>query len=177
MKALLVIDVQEAIIQCKDFTNELNQIEQLIGHFKEKKLPVIFIRHIDPNSNFFKIEQESSMIYKPFQQSIEKVILKSKPSAFYQTELDAVLKQLGVDHLFITGFNAEFCCMFTAIAAYDRGYKVTFLEDAIGTVNDENSYEIKGLDVKELISTILHWSNVVQVIDHEELVEEYPELV
>ena len=101
------------------------------------------------------------------------IIEKKTPSAFFQTELSDKLEQLGVDHLFITGFNTEFCCQFTAIAAYDRGYRVTFIEDATGTVNDEATYEMKGLDVKDFVGTVLHWSNVIEVLDLEEYVENY----
>ena len=43
-------------------------------------------------------------------------------------------------HLFITGFSKEFCYMFTAIAAFDRGVNVTFIENATGTVNTDETY-------------------------------------
>ncbi|WP_318837467.1 cysteine hydrolase family protein [Psychrobacillus glaciei] len=101
------------------------------------------------------------------------VIEKKKPRAFFQTDLSEKLKQLGVDHLFITGFSTEFCCQFTAIADYDRGYQVTFIEDATGTVNDEATYEMKGLDVKDFVGTVLQRSNVIEVLDLEEYVDHY----
>lgn len=63
--------------------------------------------------------------------------------------------------------------MFTAISAFDRGYRVTFIEDATGTVNTEDTYEMKGLDIKDFVGTALHWSNVIEVLDYEEYVEEY----
>ena len=63
--------------------------------------------------------------------------------------------------------------MFTAIAAFDRGYKVTFIENATGTVNNDETYEMQGLDIKDFVGTVLHWSNVIEVLDYEEYVEEY----
>lgn len=84
-----------------------------------------------------------------------------------------MLEKLGVNHLFITGFNTEFCCMFTAISAFNRGYKVTFIENATGTVNTDETYEMQGLDIKDFVGTVLHWSNVIEVLDYEEYVEEY----
>lgn len=101
------------------------------------------------------------------------VIEKGTPSAFFQTELPNLLETLRIDHLFITGFNTEYCCMFTAIAAFDRGYKVTFIENATGTVNNDETYEMQGLDIKDFVGTVLHWSNVIEVLDYEEYVEEY----
>ena len=78
-----------------------------------------------------------------------------------------------MDHVFITGFNTEFCCQFTAIAAYDRGYQVTFIENATGTVNDENVYEMSRLNIRDFVGTVLHWSNVIEVLDLEEYEEIY----
>ena len=40
-----------------------------------------------------------------------------------------------------TVFITEFYCMFTAIAAFDRGFKVTFIENPTGTVNTEETYK------------------------------------
>ena len=57
--------------------------------------------------------------------------------------------------------------------SYDRGYKVTFIEDATGTVNNEETYEMPGLDIRDFVGTALHWSNVIEVLDYEEYVEVY----
>lgn len=174
MKALLVVDVQNVIVEFKDFQQELSKIERVIQDFKTGSAPVIFIRNIDDveTSPFYK-ETPSSELHHSLKNYADIVIEKKTPSAFFQTELSNQLEQLGVDHLFITGFNTEFCCQFTAIAAYDRGYKVTFIEDATGTVNDEAVYEMKGLDVRDFVGTVLHWSNVIEVLDVEEYSEKY----
>lgn len=174
MRALLVIDVQNLIVDFKDFQQELNNIESIIQDFKENGEPVIFIRNLDDDetSHFYK-ELPSSELHPSLKDYADIIIEKKTPSAFFQTELTDKLEQLSIDHLFITGFNAEFCCQFTAIAAYDRGYKVTFIEEATGTVNDESTYEMEGLDIRDFVGTVLHWSNVIEVLDQEEYVEEY----
>ena len=101
------------------------------------------------------------------------VIEKETPSAFFQTSLARKLEALEVDHLFIVGFNTEFCCQFTAIAAYDRGYQVTFIEEATGTINDSTVYEMQGLDIRDFVGTVLHWSDVIEVLDQDEYWELY----
>lgn len=174
MKALLVIDVQNAIVDLKDFHQELEGIENIIKDFRKNNEPVIFIRNIsdDENSSFYK-ESASSELHKSLNEYAEIVIDKKTPSAFFQTNLSEVLENMNVEHLFITGFNTEFCCQFTAIAGYDRGYKVTFIENATGTVNDENTYEMPSLDIRDFVGTYLHWSDVIEVLDLEEYEEEY----
>lgn len=86
-----------------------------------------------------------------------------------------LLQSRGVKHVFITGFNTVYCPLFTAIAAYDRGYNVTFIEDATATVNDDSVYEFPGLDIRDFVGTVFNWSNVIEVLDYEEYVEEYAE--
>nr|WP_277585561.1 isochorismatase family protein [Psychrobacillus antarcticus] len=152
----------------------MNHIESIIEDFKENEEPVVFIRNLDDEETSpFNKELTSSELHHSLKDYAEIVIEKKMPSAFFQTELSDRLEHLGVKHLFITGFNTEFCCQFTAIAAYDRGYQVTFIEDVTGTVNDEATYEMKGLDIRDFVGTALHWSNVIEVLDLEEYVDDY----
>lgn len=174
MEALLVIDVQNGIVEFADFQKELTVMKDVIEDFKRKGKPVVFIRHLD--------EEEESPLYKGSAGSelhsslkgyAEYIVEKKTPSAFFETDLSSLLEKLGVDHVFIIGFSTEFCCMFTAIAAFDRGYKVTFIEDGTGTANTAETYEMPGLDIKDFVGTVLHWSNAIEVLDYEEYVEVY----
>lgn len=174
MKALLVIDVQNGIVNLGNFQEELSLMENIIKDFKDAKIPVIFIRHLDDEeeSGLYK-NSIGSELHNSLKDYADYVIEKQTPSSFYNTELQGTLEKLGVDHVFITGFNTEFCCLFTAIAAFDRRYTVTFIENATGTVNTEETYEMPGLDIKDFVGTVLHWSNVIEVLDYDEYVEEY----
>lgn len=174
MQALLVIDVQNGIVNFKDFTEELTLIQTIMKDFKRNHQPVICIRHIDeePESPLY-LESAGSELHETVKDKGDYLIEKKTPSAFFQTALSDLLDKLEVNHLFITGFNTEFCCMFTAIAAYDRGFKVTFIEDATGTANDGETYEMEGLDIRDFVGTVLHWSDAIEVLDYEEYIELY----
>lgn len=174
MKALLVIDVQNGIVNFGNFKEELSLIENVIKDFKENSSPVIFMRHLDDSeeSPLYK-NSVGSELHSSLKDYADYVIEKQTPSSFFNTQLSNTLEKLGVYHLFITGFNTEFCCMFTAISGFDRGYKVTFIENATGTVNTDETYEMQGLDIKDFVGTVLHWSNAIEVLDYEEYVEEY----
>ena len=174
MKALLVIDVQKGIIDLGDFKKELSLMEGIIKDFKETSRPVIFMRHLgdEEESGLYK-HSVGSEIHNSFKGYADYVIEKKTPSSFYNTELQNTLEKLGVEHVFITGFNTEFCCMFTAIAAFDRGYTVTFIDNATGTVNSDETYEMPGIDIRDFVGTVLHWSNAIEVLDYEDYVEEY----
>lgn len=174
MKALLVIDVQEAIVSKGDFTKQLSVIEELSAQFKQDQCPVIFLKHVsqDEDSPFHESLPSSAIIEKlvPY---ADHIIKKETPNAYFETSLQDIVTEKNVTHLFITGFNAEFCCMFTTVASHMLGYKVTYLEDAVSSVNAGSEYEMDDLDVPEFIATVFHWSNVVEVLTEEEYKELY----
>ena len=124
MKALLVIDVQNGIVNFGDFKEELSLIENVIKDFKDSNSPVIFMRHLDDAEEIplFK-DSVGSELHSFLKDYADYVLEKQTPSSFFNTELSNTLEKIGVNHLFITGFNTEFCCMFTAISAFDRGFK------------------------------------------------------
>lgn len=175
MKALLVIDVQNGIVNYGDFNEELLLMENVIKDFKDHDRPVIFMRHVDDveESPLYK-HSVGSELHSSLKDYADYVLEKETSSSFYNTDLSITLQKLGVKHLFITGFNTEFCCMFTAISAFDRGYEVTFIENATGTVNNGETYEMEGLDIRDFVGTVLHWSATpIEVLDFEEYVEKY----
>lgn len=174
MKALLVIDFQTGFVEMGNFQREKDNVKHLIKNFIKNKEPIIFLKHIDENpDSSIAYGTNGSELDPDLRIHADYVIEKKSPSAFYQTNLDELLRSLDVNHLFITGFNTEYCPQFTAIAAYDRGYQVTFIEDATATVNDGHVYEFPGLDIRDFVGTVLHWSNVIEVLDFDEYMEEY----
>lgn len=65
---------------------------------------------------------------KPIGNEIE--ITKPGKGAFYATELQTILQQLGVTHLLFGGVTTEVCVQTTMREANDRGYECLLVEDA-----------------------------------------------
>ena len=61
----------------------------------------------------------------------EQVIVKKRYSAFFNTKLDQILKNLGVDTLIIVGINTHACVRMTAIDAYQRDYEVMIAKNCV----------------------------------------------
>ncbi|TGB03516.1 isochorismatase family protein [Halobacillus salinus] len=174
MKALLVIDVQNGLVDQGDFREEISLMDKMITDFNQDGSPVLFMKHSDEDEDSPLLKgSDGTRLHPSIEGYADLVIEKQTPSSFFNTDLSEELERRGVDHLFITGFNTEFCCMFTAIAAYDRGYEVTFVEDATATVNSGDTYEMAGLDIKDFVGTVLSWSDVIEVVKYEEYVEKY----
>ena len=67
----------------------------------------------------------------------EFVIEKRKLCVFRDTELESLLRNLGVEGLLIAGFITDWCVEQTGREAYDRGFKPIFLTDCIEALSNE----------------------------------------
>jgi nicotinamidase-related amidase len=93
----------------------------------------------------------------------EIVISKTTTSAFTSSNIDFVLKNLGVENLFVCGVVTNGCVSITAKDADDRGYHVILVGDCC-TANSEkahldaleqmNQYRMRAKDSTEVIEMI-----------------------
>ena len=65
------------------------------------------------------------------------VLNKTTIGAFASTGIDSLLRSLGRDQLYMTGVSTNMCVETTAREAADRGYGVTLVDDACGTIRQE----------------------------------------
>jgi ureidoacrylate peracid hydrolase len=65
-------------------------------------------------------------------QADDVVVYKHRFSGFYQTDLDAILKQLGVKYLVVTGCTTSVCVESTVRDAMFRDYSCVLLADCMG---------------------------------------------
>lgn len=154
--ALLVIDMQRYFLnpESPEFTPSglviLPNIKNLVAACRNNSIPVIYTRHSHHQSGndagIMKwwwegicIESSpESLIAKEIEPTPdERVIIKRRYSAFYNTDLDIILRCLKIEELVICGIMTNMCCESTARDAYYRDYKVFFLADATGSITEE----------------------------------------
>ncbi len=154
--ALLVIDVQnvyalpESPWCVPEFEVSLARINALIEGFAAAGAPVIYVRHVHRADGrdagrmfdfsgaaeplgFVEGTQEAGYVagLKLVPDGLH--ITKHRYSCFEGTELEAILRSLGVKTVAICGYMTNFCCETTARAAHDKDYFVDFIADATGT--------------------------------------------
>jgi nicotinamidase-related amidase len=154
--ALLVIDMQNFFLDRKSPTFTcgglaiLPNVKKLIASFRKAKRPVIYTVHIHHPRGFDEgimgwwwegscIEgtKESEVYPEIAPWKNEKIIYKHRYSAFYNADLEIILRGLKIEDLVITGVMTNLCCESTTRDAYFRDYRVFFLADATGTVTEE----------------------------------------
>ena len=157
--ALLVIDMTNAFVEkaspleVPESKKIIPPIKALIKACHENSVPVIFANHcfrpdgLDKGLMFdFYPVLAKGFLYdgargtrvipelKPSKEDF--IVKKSRYSAFYNTELDSILRGLRRDTLIICGTSTEFCCESTARDAFYRDYKVLFPSDANATESE-----------------------------------------
>ncbi|HUQ83638.1 MAG TPA: isochorismatase family cysteine hydrolase, partial [Gemmatimonadaceae bacterium] len=92
------------------------------------------------------------------------VIVKKRYSAFFGTDLDAMLSSTGPDVLVIAGVNTHACVRMTAIDAYQRDYDVIVVADAVASSDSEHhDVTLRYLDGN--IARVIPTADVVGIID------------
>ncbi|WP_392562909.1 isochorismatase family cysteine hydrolase [Orbus sturtevantii] len=78
---------------------------------------------------------------------VDMIIVKPRVSAFYCTELEAVLRANKIEQLIIAGVSTAMTVQSTAREAHDRDYAVVIIEDACAApTQDEHDSSIKFLN-------------------------------
>lgn len=154
--ALLVVDMQRFFLGPASPTFAVGglaiipTLKQLIAAFRKAGRPVIYSRHVHHPKRIdagimgwwwegmcVEGSPESEIHQEIAPLPDEKVVLKHRYSAFYNTDLETVLRVLRTEDLVISGIMTNMCCESTARDAYYRDYRVFFLADGTGSINEE----------------------------------------
>jgi len=145
--ALLIIDMQQDFYDQKPFreslTNVLEYINETSKLFREAGKPVIVIQDEEagegPGSKGF--ENISDLILEDSDHFIQKF----HSNAFWQTDLEKLLKSLDVQFLVVSGFAAEHCVLFTYNGAIERSFGASILQNGVAGFEKKNVKSIHEL--------------------------------
>lgn len=146
--ALLVIDMQKYFSEIAEPI--LPTLIRTVDACRRANVPVIFTQH-----GYEDPEKDSGMLGQWWGDPIvvgtdrwrmipdiapwegENVIRKKRYSAFYETDLEMVFRNLGVKDVIVSGVMTNLCCETTARDAFVRDFRVFFLVDGAATVSEE----------------------------------------
>ncbi|TVS09402.1 MAG: isochorismatase family protein [Gammaproteobacteria bacterium] len=149
--ALLVVDASRGFTDPAsplggDFAAELTVINQLLDRAHHLGWPVVLstvvYRHPD-EATVFRAKLPDLELLQAGSKWVEldpglhraegdRVLEKTHPSCFHGTDLDAWLRQVGVDSVVVTGFTTSGCVRATAVDALQYDYRTVVVADAVG---------------------------------------------
>lgn len=147
--ALVVIDMQKGILAMRTVhatSDVLANVVRLVDAFRSRSRPVVLVRvgwapdRADalktrnqapppqgaPPANFFEYAEELRA-----DASRDILIHKRQWGAFYGTDLDLQLRRRGITNLVLCGISTSIGVESTARDAWERGYNLTFADDAM----------------------------------------------
>ncbi|MDD5264892.1 MAG: isochorismatase family protein [Candidatus Bipolaricaulis sp.] len=133
--ALLVVDVQREYMEPEPFVtcdgdDLVAKCRTLIDAARAASVPVVYVQHLD---NVPPADPAAANICPEIApRAGEPVVQKRSPSAFFRTDLERTLKQLGVKTLYACGLATFGCLNATVMCALCKGYDVTVIHDAHG---------------------------------------------
>lgn len=135
--ALIIIDVQNFYWSKETHEEYIANLQRILEDARRRKLYIIHVKHVwgdNPEDKIFDIREEITPL------TDEPIVIKHEAGAFYQTNLEELLKSRGIEDIFITGMQTHLCCDTTTREASTRGYNTTVIKEGVRT------FDIKGID-------------------------------
>ena len=154
--ALLVIDIQNAYLPRmdeKDVKRGMPRINYVIDLFRANGFPVIRVYHTDPKSGPAVGSEAFEFPKTTAVKTDDPRIVKNFPNAFKKTNLDGLLKEKGINTVFLCGLSSTGCVLATYHGALDMDYDMFMVKGALigpdATVTGH---------VEDICRTIDYWS-------------------
>lgn len=180
--AYVVIDIQEGIIKNGSFEPHtakqvLTVTNTLTEHFKNTKSLITLVNvdattfhYLHPARFARNQEIHVPIEYMEFSTNIandssaENVleVTKHSPSAFFGTDLDLQLRRRGIDTIILSGVISSNGVYATALDAFQHGYHLYIVEDAI-TDRDKELHNIFVNKLYPKLGTVVTSSEVLKV--------------
>lgn len=164
-RALLIIDMQNdffgegAPMQCDGVKDTIPVINDALKIARTKKIPIfhIYQEHRADMSDFGRELERSKphciagtvgakFIEEVDIKNSDYFILKKRFSSFFQTELDLMLRGLGIEELILGGIATDGCVRATAVDAHSLGYYFKLLNNGTaGAIKESHNDSLKFL--------------------------------
>ena len=150
--AVLVVDMLNdfvtGVIGCDRAKAIVKPTQELLEEARKNNIPVIFCNdcHYKGIDNELKLWGDhaikgtwgAEIIPELPVSEKDYIIPKRRYSGFFQTDLNLLLKELGVTTVIISGLHTHMCCRHTAADAYQNNYDVIFANEATNSFTEED---------------------------------------
>jgi nicotinamidase-related amidase len=149
--ALVVVDVlnpydhEDAGALVENMAAAVAPIAELVRRARDRAVAVVYVNdnYGHWNSSSHKLVQAAldgrhPELVEPLRPPDDaSFVIKARHSIFYETPLEYLLRQLGVDRIMLCGQVTEQCILYSALDAYVRHFCVAVPTDAVACIDPE----------------------------------------
>ena len=145
--ALVVIDMQKGIValpMVHPMPGVIDRVARLARAFRQQGLPVVLVNvaGLAPGRTEFQVSLSppadwTELVPELDLQPGDYTVTKQQPGAFYGTGLEQILRRRGATQVVLAGVVTSGGVEATARDAYDRGYNVALVVDAMTDLSAE----------------------------------------
>lgn len=150
--AVLVVDMLNDFVtgalKCDRGLAIVPKTKELLAGCREKNVPVIFCNdaHLKDIDHELKLWGDHAIVGTEGAKVIPQlelcdkdyVVPKRRYSGFFRTDLELLLKELGVNTVIVTGLHTHMCVRHTCADAYQLGYDIVVAKDATDSFTEED---------------------------------------
>lgn len=155
-QALLVIDLLNDYLDQwadADRARLIEKTNRLVSAFRAHDRPVIWVRQeFEPDLSDAFADMRARTIFVTIKgtpgaqfdrglniNASDPVLIKKRYSAFFGTNLESLLADLGVDGVTLCGINTHACIRMAAIDAYQRDLEVVIAGECVGSYDADHA--------------------------------------
>lgn len=187
--ALIVVDVQNDFVHsegalakvAKRAGFDMSMIQEMVPRLvkfieeaRKVKLPIIYVKGVnsrwDKSEVWTEVRGNESIVEEgswgaEFYEGIspredERIVLKHRYSTFIGTNLDLILRSLGIKTVIMTGVATNICVESTARDAFQRDYRVVFVSDLTATFS-EQAHEATLFNISIAFGTVVSTKELI----------------
>lgn len=150
--AVIVVDMLNDFVTgalaCDRAKAIVPHVERLVETARAKDIPVIFANdcHLSGIDHELKLwgdhaikgTKGAEIIAELGPEETDFVVPKRRYSGFFKTDMELLLKELGVDTVVICGLHVHMCCRHTAADAYCLGYDIVVPRQTTDSFTEED---------------------------------------
>ncbi|SFG81834.1 Nicotinamidase-related amidase [Desulfotomaculum arcticum] len=170
-KAVIVVDMLNDFVtgclKCERSSRIIAPLKKLIETARARGVPVIYSNDAHYKGMDKELEHwgdhaiagtaGAEVIEELKPEPGDYIVPKRRYSGFFQTDLQLILTELGVDTLIITGLHCHMCVRHTTADAFQWGYKIIVPSDATDAFTEEDYQmgmkylvDVYGADIKNV---------------------------
>jgi len=144
----MINDFVTGTLKCARASRIIPSIQRLLDFVRKKRIPVIYVSdaHLPSVDDELELWPPHAIVGTKGAEIIKELkpvkgdytLQKRRYSAFYETGLDPLLRELKVDTVVLVGLVTNVCIQHTAADAFFRGYRIIIPEDCVEAPTEED---------------------------------------